>query len=138
MAKIDVWLENGRSVFGFFQKAKEPVFVTLLKSETGEVMPVYEGSDEVPPGTYQVVLYQPYDSEEFHNAGFVTVYPNDETVYIVLSYAMGELISGQPCARAKNEAEKKAMWEEYARNKAERLRRYVGWNSANAIAMLNG
>lgn len=138
MAKIDVWLENGRSIFGFLQKMKEPVFVVMLKSEAGEIVPVYEGNNDVAPGTYQVVLYQPYDSTEFHNAGFINVYPEDEVVHIVLSYAMGDLISGQPCARAKNETEKEAMWQEYARSKEGRLKRHVGWNSANALKMING
>lgn len=138
MALIDVWLEKGRGVFGFVQRMQEPVFVVLLKNQAnGEIVPVYEDSCEAVPGTYEVILYHAYDQDQFRTAGFLTVFPRDKIVRLVLLYAAGSLISSRKCADAKDDADERCMWNEYMQSRAGRIARPIGWNTSNAIKMIN-
>lgn len=138
MAKIDVWLQKGRGVFGFVQRMKEPVFVVLLKNQaTDQLTPVYADACEAEPGNYQVILYHAYDADQFRSAGFLTINPQDTIVRLVLSYAAGDLFCHRECRNAKNTNEEQHMWEEYMQSNAGRLSRHLGWNTSSALKMMN-
>lgn len=137
MAKIDAWLQYGRGVFGFIQKINEPMFVMVFKSDNGDLIPIYDGNNEVDPGAYEVVLYRPYDSEQRQNVGYINVFPKDNVVHVVVSFALGELMVSNPCINTKDEAEKETIWKRYVQKHGESLKRYIGWDQSSALQMLN-
>lgn len=127
MAKIDVWLEYGRSIFGFIQKLREPQFVIILKDEKGDLTPIYEGCNEAEPGIYKVLLYMPFETEKVQDNGVpLQISPSDKEVHIAVWFLDGTL---RPSRRDD--------WQAYASKKQDRLKRYIGWDAASALKMLS-
>ncbi len=130
MARIEVFFEYGW-ILGKLQKLLPPQFVTLLRNENGDMLPIYEGNNDVPPGKYDIYIYQPFktNGEKAHKSTCITVFSEEDIICIVIMPIMGTLT-----AFSHDESD----WENYVNSKgSDRIQRYIGWRADEAIRMLN-
>lgn len=130
MARIEVYFEFGK-LLGMIQKLRPPQFVTLFRNEAGEMLPIYEGNNEVPPGQYEIYTYQPFktNGDRTERAGWVTVNDDAQVVYILVMSITGTL-----SAFARNS---ESEWNKYIQPKGDRVQRYIGWRADQATRMIN-
>lgn len=129
MARIEAFYAFGK-ILGMFQKLNPPQFVILLKNEVGEILPIYEGNNDVSPGNYDIYTYQPYkiNGEKTTKAGWVSV-GTEKTIYVVILSITGMLSAF---------AHKEDNWSEYVKSKgAENIQRHIGWYANQAQKMLH-
>ncbi len=138
MATVEAFIEYGK-LFGKIQKLRPPMFVMLFKGNDGNLFPVFEGNNEVEPGTYEIYLFQPYktNGEKMERAGFTTIRDNSELEIIVVWFNTGMLQATSYCSHL-SDSEKLERWNKEAETKGDRLQRYIGWRSDQANRMING
>lgn len=138
MAQVEVWLENGRGIFGKIQNLRPPMVVTVLKDQQNQLLPIYENHNEVSPGKYEVLLYDPYNTnEKTKSVGFLNVYPDITLERIILWYNMGELSALQHAIGASSQDKKDELWQKRIKEKGDRMSRPIGWREDQAVRMLN-
>lgn len=130
MAKVEAFFVYGW-ILGKLQKLRPPQFVLLFRNEAGDLLPIYEGNNDVPPGRYDIYIYEPFktNGEKTNKSNWVTVSSDDEVIYVVVMPITGTLSAF---------AHEEKYWDKYVSEKGEdRIQRYIGWYADQAIRMLN-
>ena len=111
------------------------MFVTILRNENGDTLPIYNGNNEVPPGQYEIYVYEPFltSGEKMHKAfiSTITITPETELYRIVFYYFEGKVETGLAHLGLTD-----SKWEQYVNSKGDRLKRYLGWESSEVSRMM--
>lgn len=130
MARVEAFFEYGK-LLGKIQRLRPPQFVLLLRNAAGDLLPVYEGNNEVEPGQYDIYTYQPFktNGEKTERAGFVTISSDTPVVYVLVMPITGTLSAFT--------RDSESEWQKYIQPKGDRVERYIGWRADQAIRMIN-
>lgn len=132
MPHVELWERLG--AVKFVSKMNRPLEIVALESPNGDLLPIYEGNNEVSIGKYSIVILKPYATgeepvmqrREYFNT--VELWNDDDVVFIVNERGFTGM-GYMPYTDNK--------WSEYAQKYKDKLVRPAGWNYGLAIRMIN-
>lgn len=131
MPRIELWERLG--AVKFVSNMNRPLEIVALESPNGDLLPIYEGNNEVPIGKYSIIILKPYATgsepviqrREYFN--IVEFWNDDDVVFIVNE--RGFTGTGYMPYTADK-------WNEYAQKYNDKLVRPAGWNYGTATRMI--